>query len=885
MNSARSHLHLLAGRLPVESGSHIEIMLTRTAATYLGNIKIGDTITLSASLLTQPAYFSSPDTVAYTQSVPVSVVGIFSADRTDAYWDNTDFEATPPEGGSPQPPYLGLTSTSVLFHYFDALAQQHGATGIFSDYIGKGGFDVYLAYQLATARLTSSDLDSVIGSLNQLGQDASTNFTSGWGGYNIQPPYINGLTLFGPTLSASDLRGIDANTLSKFRNSELAQYLPVFLLTAQIACLILFFISVMAGVLVERQQQAIAVMRSRGASRRQILGSLTFQGIGLCLAAGLFGPFCAFALVYLVAPHLLSATTADALNALTLRPEQTLSSLGNYTLLAVGVTILTIALALFLAVRANVLTQRREETRSTRRPLWYRLRLDLVIAMLALVSYSLSFSVESTSRELSAQAQSLVATPLELLSPLLLVFAGILFFLRFFPYLLRLLVRLTRQRSSLSTMLALTQMERSPRQAMRMALLLGLATAFAFFLLVFAASQTQRAQDLAAYQAGSDFSGYLLALPTNASNDPASAQIALTASYHQLQGVTSITVGYVKNVFVFIKSNNSAIALNTELRAVDAATFGATASWNAQNANTPLSDLMAQLVAQRRQALAHNVVPALVATSTWQELGLHPGSLFHLNDEQGNSTAIVYQALEEVAHIPPIDDSTSGAVLVDYPTLAAIDARNRNMLLPNYIWLRSSDDPAAVTHIRRALSSSGTLALNQLLDRRAMLASSIADPLVLNLLNILSIGVTAALLLALLANILLPALSVRMRLTHFAVLRALGTEPGQVTRILTWEQSIILITALVLGLCFGTILGLTAVPPLLFAGMSPSSALISSDTAIFALQRILPVTIIFPPSLGVALLALIATCLLALGLMTRLAQGPLMGQALRIDED
>src|SRR5260221_5471097 len=87
-------------------------------------------------------------------------------------------------------------------------------------------------------------------------------------------------------------------------------------------------------------------------------------------------------------------------------------------------------------------------------------------------------------------------------------------------------------------MLALAQMARAPRQALRMILLLALAIAFAIFTLVFAASQTQRASDIADYQVGADFSGVIPLGLVNSS--PLQQEIAL---YRHIHGVVSATGG------------------------------------------------------------------------------------------------------------------------------------------------------------------------------------------------------------------------------------------------------------------------------------------------------------------------------------------------------
>jgi ABC-type antimicrobial peptide transport system permease subunit len=126
---------------------------------------------------------------------------------------------------------------------------------------------------------------------------------------------------------------------------------------------------------------------------------------------------------------------------------------------------------------------------------------------------------------------------------------------------------------------------------------------------------------------------------------------------------------------------------------------------------------------------------------------------------------------------------------------------------------------------------------------------------------------------------------VRLRQTNFAVLRALGAASRQITGQLVWEMAIMLAIAFLLGLLFGTLLVATSVSSLVFTSSLPSSLVDLSNTALYTLQQVIPVTIVVPPSLGLALLVLVALCLLAVISMSRLARRPLLAEALLVDDD
>jgi hypothetical protein len=203
----------------------------------------------------------------------------------------------------------------------------------------------------------------------------------------------------------------------------------------------------------------------------------------------------------------------------------------------------------------------------------------------------------------------------------------------------------------------------------------------------------------------------------------------------------------------------------------------------------------------------------------------------------------------------------------------------------NTVWLRTVDNPAALNGIRQTLAK-GDLRLVFLYDRRAMLDTLYREPLYLTLSGVLALGAVTALLLALVGNLIASWLSVHSRLTSFTVLRALGATPAQVVITLTWEQCIIYITAILLGIVLGAIFSALAVPALTFTGTTPSGVSSAiSNGAFYLAQSIPPIQIVVPPSLSIALGVFLVICIGSLGLMVRVVSRPSMSQVLRLNED
>ena len=662
------------------------------------------------------------------------------------------------------------------------------------------------------------------------------------------------------------------------------------ILSLQIIALILFFVSLIANLLVDRQADAVAILRSRGSSSSQIFGSLIVQSIGLGLISLSIGLPLAVALVGGVGARFI-APLGEGVPLIA--PVQAILEVAWYAIGTVLVAVLVMCILLRRAAEMDVLAIRREAARTHRPPLWQRLNLDVVAAVIALTGYGISVYLTNVSTLLDIRTKALVSAPLALVASIFLLIGSVLLFLRFFPHLLQLGAYLAGRNHGAVSMLALAQMARAPRQTVRMTLLLALPTAFAIFTLVFTASQSQRALDIAAYESGADFSGNIPVITSDLSLQHETAQCSA------ISGILSATAGYSGEGF----SSGTSLVIPMQIRAVDTSTFARTAIWSTQDSSQSLSSLMAQLAASRQEGILDDLVPVIIDADTMNKLSLHIGSIFTVTASTLATSDVNYRVIAVVQHIPSVNGSPEpgnigdfappGGVLADYATYAAVYKLNTvtsgvsgNSYLPiNHVWLRTQDGPAALAHVRAALITPGLL-LDNLYDRRLLGDTLRTDPLYLDLLIVLSIGAATALLLALLGDLLASWMSVRTRLTNFAVLRALGTTPPQVASVLLWEQGIVYITAILIGSLFGALLSVTVVPALVFTSIPAGGVLSSiSNNEFYVIQHVIPVQIVVPLTLDLVFIGLVVLCVVALSMMVRVVLRPSMSQMIRLNED
>src|SRR5579884_177625 len=863
MHESASHLSIVQGRLPQTTSQDVEVAITPETAKEL-HVGVGSVITIQLSYYTQPAVISIAKGSLFQSGIPLAfklhVVGLFNVKAGDPYWNGEDFQPYAPDNGPSF--YYILASDQQLLSTFQQMARSHSVDQVF---FSKPSH-IYWYYHLAPARISINQLNTLIKQLAATKAFIANNF--GDPAMILQSPFMQTVQLSGSVFSTSST----PSSLERFRSQMALANLPSSILALQVILLLLFFVSMMAQLLVDRQAEGIAVLRSRGASNWQVLGSLITQSIVLSLIALIVGPPLAIVAVYFIALRLLPSAIQNAINVISNAPLQALLDIRAYAIITALAAIVAMIFFLYRASRMNVVSAGR------RRSLLQRLNLDVIAIIIALAGYGVSLYLGNVQGLLSAQTQALISTPLALIGPIFLLLAVVLLFIRFFPILLRLGSNLAMRMRGAAPMLALAHMARAPRQAVRMTLLLALATAFTIFTLVFVASQDQRSLDIAAYQTGSDFSGNFR-LDMNIL--PLAQQTAL---YKHIPGVTSASVGYTADASVVQGlSELTAPSIPIEIRAVDPSTFAQTMIWTPVDSSQSLSSLMTQLLAQRGNAIRTTAVPAIVDAYTWNRLGLHVGATFSVNNSATPGDNLHYIAIAEVQNIPTVTDTSAGGVLVDYASLSAVQFQvNRSYLTLNQIWLRTSDDPVSLASVRAALTG-GYLQLDNLVDRRMLAGALHSDPLFLDLIGVLILGASAALLLAVAGNLMASWLSVRTRLTNFALLRALGTAPRQIARVLLWEQGIVYAAALLLGIFFGALLAVTVVPALVFTSITPGTFISNND--FYALQQIIPVQLVVPVSLGIAFLVLIAILIVGLVMMMSVILHRSMSQVLRLSED
>lgn len=374
------------------------------------------------------------------------------------------------------------------------------------------------------------------------------------------------------------------DVIQNFRTHLFFTRVPLFALIIQIVGIVLYYIVMVATMLVERQTGEIALLRSRGASMRQIMAVYAVEGGILGLIAILLGPPLAALAVKLLGPtppfHALSGGAF-----LTVR-----LSVQAYGLAALGALLAFLALLwpAYRATKLSIVNYKQTLARPPAQPAFLRYYLDVfLIAIVAFALYELRQNDSLiTTRLFGGQS----ADPLLLATPTLFMLMIALLFLRIFPLVLGAVSWLASKVGGAAVILGLWHMVRSPVHYSRLILLLILATSVAMFAAGFRSTLNRSYQDRASYQAGADLrlTGLNLATTNSPAQDEklgADATGATAAS-----AVTRIDASYEPAPYRLVSST---------LLAVDSKTFGKVAYFRSDFAAQSLAGLLKPLIANR----------------------------------------------------------------------------------------------------------------------------------------------------------------------------------------------------------------------------------------------------------------------------------------------
>jgi len=591
-----------------------------------------------------------------------------------------------------------------------------------------------------------------------------------------------------------------------------------------------FYMFMVSNLIVDRQKNEIAILRSRGASRLQVVLSFAIEGLLLCGIAWLAGPFIGMGLT-----KILGASNGFLefvqRSRMTVRMNDQAFLYGGIAALASFIMMLVPVL---IATRVSIVGHKQQLARMQRMPFWHKAFLD--VAALAVSIYGL-YTFQKRLKDLQSlglNTDDLNIDPLQFVMPALFVVGAGLLLLRLYPYVLKLIYWIGRKWWPPSLYATLIQVGRSNSQYQFLMIFLIMTIAIGVFSAGAARTLNANTEDRIRYGNGADF-----VLEAQWPNDapppempgapPAAATTTITPKvihylepsfdpYLTLTGVEDAAKVFVKNRAAFSSGDKLGTAT---LIGVDSDDFGRTSWFPDHLLDYPFYEYLNLIAADPRAVL--------VSRTLAEQRDLKKGDTINIGwDNVSSQPFVIFGIIDYFPTFnpnPPVGsivasdkESKSNAPMLIVGNLSRIQFQLA--LEPYQVWLKMK--PGYSTQDFYDSIKEMKLPITNVKNTKEQLTKAKNDPFLLALNGILTLGFIISILVSFVGFLLYWILSLKGRTLQNGIMRAIGLSLRQLIGMLALEQLLTSGVAILIGVMVGNLASLLYVPNFQIA-FNPSS--------------------------------------------------------------
>jgi len=606
--------------------------------------------------------------------------------------------------------------------------------------------------------------------------------------------------------------------LASHRARTAPLYTMLWVLQVPMYVLLAFYIYMVSRQILLLEQNEIAVLSSRGVSRKRIIGVYALQGLFIAIISIPAGVALGVVLCQLLGA---SSGFLYLVRRAALVVEVT-PVVYVYAAAAMSLSFLTMFLPVIGFSKVNIVAHKQKKRgHILGKSLWQRFFLDILCFAVAL--YGLySFNRQ---REIMAllDREAPAIDPLLLLSSSLFIIGAGLFALRLFPLLVRLVYRLGERFWSPQTYAAIIRVVRSAGEEQFIMIFLVLTMAVGIFSAYAARTINTNNEHRLQYLNGADVT-FLEVWQNNLPQLPqfmidelglhVPDQVVYTepsferfANFPEVDALTR-----VQRHLVDITVRGSRVD-DVALMGIETNTFGETVWFR--------DDLLRIHINYFLNTLARNPRGVLLSNNFRTYLGYDIGDVITMRYEYRRNPSIVFMARLEVvgfvdywpgyARVQSTRLATGEIVQADQFLAVANLGHLQTVwgMLPYEVWMRTNTDNNRFIYDFQAEHG---LDFTRFSDIGAAIVESRLDPIVQGTNGVLTMGFIVTLLICFTGFMIYWVLSIRARVLQFGIYRAMGMSVRSIFRLLINEQLLITFMAIVIGAVVGEIAARLYVP-------------------------------------------------------------------------
>ncbi len=598
-----------------------------------------------------------------------------------------------------------------------------------------------------------------------------------------------------------DLSPVDGLNAFNQQVNKLTQQLVIMILP--VGGLIFYFVSLVAGLLVSRQQQEDVTLRSRGMSRQAILS--------IHLMTWLLMALIALGLAIGISPYLVKLIGQTSSFMRFDNTSSTLVVVMTQQAIFVGALTGLIAASsgLFIAWRTTgetITSFKRGAARATK-AWWQRMYLDVMLLVpgcYVLLTLKLQGGLQTA-------VEDPFSNPLNFLGPTLFSLGLTLLFLRLWPIFVGLGSRLISYTSNIALLMALRELTRSIGRYRNTLLMMCFTLSLTGYTASMASTIDKTLQDTVDYKIGAD--AVLVVASDAQTDDSTTAQGSVSVTgYNTLPADDLVRVDGVNEVSRVGRYPARLVLANQRIDGtilgIDRATIPAIARFRSDYAAESWGALFNRLAADR--------TGIIISTQAATKNNLKIGQVISIQVSALNTWYDMKVPIVGLVNYFPTLDPNAGLFMIGNldPIFETVGTE-----LPSNLWISLKSDANLAT-VREETSKLGYPIL-QWLDPTSALLTAQASPSRRGVLGFLSVGFVATILLTLVGSIVQSAASFSAQAVQLGSLRAMGLGSLSVAIYLIFVQGIAAASGILSGTSIGLATTLLFLPLLDFSNGLP----------------------------------------------------------------
>lgn len=577
-------------------------------------------------------------------------------------------------------------------------------------------------------------------------------------------------------------------------------------------CMLALFIYMISLNIVENEKNEIAVLKSRGARNSQILFLYFVVSLILSVGAFVLGPPLGLFICRVIGSSngFLEFIQRKAL------PVSLDFKAYLYSFAGIFLFVVTMLIPVLISSRSTIVEYKKTKARSGNTPAWKKFFFDIILILISIYGLYRYYDRQKVLSLTGAEGSSLPLDPLLFLVSVFFMLGAGLFFIRIFPYFIKLIFAVGRNKWSPVLYASLIQVGRSHGTGQIRMIFLILSLSLGIYNSMAARTININIEERIRYMNGADItinSEWQTVSISSGGSSSASGDSGTTGTggtgtsigvnsvyiepdfkpYTELVGAEMVTKVFKKDKVTALLPNSDGTVV--QLMAIIPHEFGDIAWFR--------SDLLPYHWYQYLNLLSESPKAFLVSKSLKERYELEEGDQISLAwANQGYLDGYIYAFIDFWPSFNPFPES-QGQRKPDLIVANLHYIHAKMFIEPYEIWLRKKPDTTS-NEIFQDIEEK-KLDIVNLTNSSRQIIDKKNDPMLQGTNGTLTVGFFIIMLATVVGFIVYLILSFKSRLLQFGVFRAMGLSQRKVTRLFIYEQLFISGTAIVIGILIGNL--------------------------------------------------------------------------------